>query len=346
MLRGLVVLILVAGTGACSTGTDPASNATRFDRPILGVPLSSLFYGAYVDEGEKDYSCGPKYYTAHQGTDILLRNFRTQDSGVTVIAAAAGTVEAIHDGEPDRNTVRDVSRPWNFVSVHHPDGLSSYYGHLRAGSVKVTVGQKVVSGTPLGLVGSSGNSNWPHLHFEVRLGTEVHDPWRGSCQPAPSLWRSQLAYQDEFRVLDSGILDRPAGDLDDLLERPPDAQPVTGRTGLVTFWAELYNIRAVPLRVEFYGPDGALVDAVEYASFATYSATYAAVSLPLGPSDPPGSYLVLLLARPAAGGALAEIARKTFTFAPQAAGAAVRADGPRRASIRLLSPGGDGPSRP
>jgi murein DD-endopeptidase MepM/ murein hydrolase activator NlpD len=343
--RRLLGFLILAGAAGCGPATEPSPGPTRFEPPIVGVPLQSVFYGAYVDEGGRDYSCGAKFYGGHQGTDILLRSFRTQDSGVTVVAAAAGTVEGTHDGEPDRNASRNGSRPWNFVSILHADGLTSYYGHLRAGSLKVTVGQRVVPGTPLGLVGSSGDSNWPHLHFEVRLGDVVKDPWLGSCQPEPSLWRHQLAYQDRFLVLDTGILDRPPPGQADLLERPADADPVTGSTGEMTFWAELYNVRTPRLRAEFYAPSGTLVAATEGSIF-TYSTSYIAASLPLTSSDPAGRYSVVLLASPEAGGDLIEVARRTFTLAPIAAPPSLRTAPSLKPTLRVFSSGGDAPERP
>src|SRR5688572_31450082 len=72
---------------ACNSPTDSViPDAPEFASPIVGRPLEEVFYGAYLDQGGRDYNCGGKYYARHRGTDILLRNFRVQDSGVTVVA--------------------------------------------------------------------------------------------------------------------------------------------------------------------------------------------------------------------------------------------------------------------
>jgi murein DD-endopeptidase MepM/ murein hydrolase activator NlpD len=62
----------------------------------------------------------------------------------------------------------------NLVAVDHGNGLATLYAHQSR--VDVTIGQKVATGDVVGLVGSSGFSTGPHLHFETReLGTPA-DP--------------------------------------------------------------------------------------------------------------------------------------------------------------------------
>jgi murein DD-endopeptidase MepM/ murein hydrolase activator NlpD len=58
----------------------------------------------------------------------------------------------------------------NSVIARLDDGLYMLYGHLQAGSLKVKDGDRVRRGDPLGLVGNSGNSSAPHLHFRVMDG--------------------------------------------------------------------------------------------------------------------------------------------------------------------------------
>jgi multidrug efflux pump subunit AcrA (membrane-fusion protein) len=55
----------------------------------------------------------------------------------------------------------------NAVVVRHAWGEYSVYGHLKPGSVTVKVGQTVKAGDVLALVGSSGSSTEPHLHFHI-----------------------------------------------------------------------------------------------------------------------------------------------------------------------------------
>jgi murein DD-endopeptidase MepM/ murein hydrolase activator NlpD len=68
----------------------------------------------------------------------------------------------------------DVSKPnglgGNYVIVKENDGRYSMYMHLQQGSVAVKVGQKVVAGQLLGRVGASGDSLFPHLHYQRMEG--------------------------------------------------------------------------------------------------------------------------------------------------------------------------------
>lgn len=107
--------------------------------------------------------------------------------GEPVTAVQAGTVVGVSAGQRDhlaRNTwpgvlylmvlegfVRELAGSsfivGNHVVVDHGDGIYALYAHLRAGSVKVRVGDRVAAGEQVGEVGNSGNSSEPHLHFQL-----------------------------------------------------------------------------------------------------------------------------------------------------------------------------------
>lgn len=94
----------------------------------------------------------------HSGVDLSGR------TGDVVCAAAAGTVDfAGWKGGYGR-----------LVVVTHEEGWSTYYGHLE--KVLVSEGSQVDPGSPVGLMGSTGRSTGPHLHFEVRLEDEPRPP--------------------------------------------------------------------------------------------------------------------------------------------------------------------------
>ena len=61
----------------------------------------------------------------------------------------------------------------NYVLIQHSNGLQTAYGHLN--SISVVKGQQVSRGQQIGLIGSTGQSSGPHLHFEViRNGVKVN----------------------------------------------------------------------------------------------------------------------------------------------------------------------------
>lgn len=80
----------------------------------------------------------------------------------------------------------------NLVIVDHRLGYQTWYAHLSR--VTSHVGESVVGGTRVGLVGSTGNSTGPHLHFEVRLnGTPVDPRPRLLGRTATAVGRSAAA---------------------------------------------------------------------------------------------------------------------------------------------------------
>lgn len=81
-------------------------------------------------------------------------------------------VVATHDG-----IARVYPNSWpagNMVLLEHSSGWTTGYAHLS--SFAVSDGQEVQAGMPLGVVGSTGLSTGPHLHYEVRYGGSNHDP--------------------------------------------------------------------------------------------------------------------------------------------------------------------------
>lgn len=151
--------------------------------------------------GLTDYACGDRTYSKHKGTDFSLYPFTWElmDSNVAqVIAAEAGTIIDKQDGNYDRMCVNISTSKWNAVYLRHADGSQTWYGHLKKYSLTSKgIGDTVSKGEFLGIVGSSGNSSGPHLHFEVYgAQTNLIDPYSGACNAmnASSWWASQQTY--------------------------------------------------------------------------------------------------------------------------------------------------------
>jgi hypothetical protein len=107
--------------------------------------------------------------------------------GRTLLAPAAGTVVAAHDGEADHEARRSqlallpyalgqaarmragvAAIAGNFIIIALPEGAGFVaMVHLRSGSVRVAVGEALTDGQPVARCGNSGNSTEPHLHLQV-----------------------------------------------------------------------------------------------------------------------------------------------------------------------------------
>lgn len=132
-----------APTTAPPTTAKPPPTGTKLSWPVSG-PVTSGF--------------GPRWGTFHKGIDIGV------PEGTPIHAAADGTVfySGVMDGYG------------NVILIDHGGGLVTLYAHqsqLIAGN-----GQHVSRGETIGLVGSTGNSTGPHLHFEVRVNGVAYDP--------------------------------------------------------------------------------------------------------------------------------------------------------------------------
>jgi murein DD-endopeptidase MepM/ murein hydrolase activator NlpD len=128
------------GTGSSGTGQPSAAGLIW---PCDGVVTSGF---------------GVRWGRMHEGIDIGCAY------GAPNRAAAAGTV--IYAGW--------LGGYGNLVVIDHGNGLSTAYAH--ASSILVSVGQRVSQGETVSLVGSTGHSTGPHLHFEVRINGVAVDP--------------------------------------------------------------------------------------------------------------------------------------------------------------------------
>ncbi len=165
-------------------GHDYNSHHRRFDYTLAvfqqrGLTTNFQRYGydfVLVNEQGVMYRGRPKdsddWYLGKSDDNELYFAF-----GQPVYAAGAGRVADAHDGEPDDRRVnraelakRETAIGGNYVVIDHLNGEYSWFGHLKNGSVKVKPGQMVKQGEVIGQIGASGDSLFPHLHYELRTG--------------------------------------------------------------------------------------------------------------------------------------------------------------------------------
>jgi murein DD-endopeptidase MepM/ murein hydrolase activator NlpD len=96
----------------------------------------------------------------------------TQHQGTDFTPGYGAPIQAIADGVVRQVTSSDEGLGVHVVIDHLVDGdlVSSTYAHMQFGSVALSEGQAVKVGDLVGLVGNTGASTGPHLHFEIRLG--------------------------------------------------------------------------------------------------------------------------------------------------------------------------------
>jgi len=209
VLLGLVVPSTLGATLYRYPLADPAGDrlARRGDGQFFIIhvdhdpaPSAAANLACLAFDGAKHF---PNCYDAHTGTDYLLDGaFEAMDAGsLEVVAAADGVVVEAVDGNYDRCHADPASQGIscdghpiqpNYVALEHADGRVTLYYHLKQGSALVTPGDLVACGQPLGLVGSSGISSTPHLHFQVEEASGAWiDPYAGPQSQPQSLWVAQ-----------------------------------------------------------------------------------------------------------------------------------------------------------
>ncbi len=134
-----------AGTIPLSTGDPGAESAGGLVMPTTGFFSSGFGYRTDPFGGG---------VTFHAGQDIAA------PTGTPIVAATAGTVAIVET--PDQS-----GGYGNYTCIDRGGGFATCYAHQSA--VFVHVGQVVAQGQLIGLVGSTGASTGPHLHFEVRI---------------------------------------------------------------------------------------------------------------------------------------------------------------------------------
>lgn len=157
MAGALALLVLGSGTVFAATPAparaQKAGDVAGFRLPFepgLGVSVQQAWDTGYSHNGRSTYAYD---FGLYEGTPVL--------------AAASGTVSHVREGETacgGRESLLDA----NYVTVDHPDGSTTMYGHLS--TVDVAVGDVVTAGQQVGRSGNTGFTGCrPHLHFARQL---------------------------------------------------------------------------------------------------------------------------------------------------------------------------------
>jgi len=175
---------LMGDTSLSSTDTSLFSDGTTnnvsnnynsanvsYDPSSTVFPLSSGYEHSGISATFPYYSSGRH----HNGVDFVPYDGSTP----YVVAAKAGTVYRVNG---------EGSSYGNHVTIIGDDGVGYVYAHM-AGYPRVKAGDRVGAGTILGVMGSTGNSTGPHLHFEVRTKPRAgyQNDYNSAIDPLPLL---------------------------------------------------------------------------------------------------------------------------------------------------------------
>ena len=265
-------LLLSAALGGAVRADPLTEDVTSARQPYPFVPLGATLFDEvfgqnFVDletgPGLLDFTGGAATVNGSTGEDFLLPSFAVEDIGVPVFAALDGTVsQAVYTDRADHVTAGGTGQG-NYVLLDHGAGQGTGYFSLAynngdARYEALRPGQFVKAGTQIGLVGSSGLSTAPHLHFQSTLNGAIFEPFAGAARPGPSWWVTQPALRTETYVeayaISPGTITSPAPN-SDLPRQGAFAQGAT-QTGC---WAILHNLPAgSQFRLRWLRPDGSV----------------------------------------------------------------------------------------
>lgn len=135
----------------CYKSVDYVPDNFRADLRGFTIPIKGIVTSKF----------GPRWGRMHTGIDLNL------NTGDTVRAAFDGKI---------RIRSYNAGGYGYYITIRHPNGLETVYGHLSG--FLVSENQNVKSGQPIALGGSTGRSTGPHLHFEIRFLGKPMDPAR------------------------------------------------------------------------------------------------------------------------------------------------------------------------
>ncbi len=280
MMKSVLAIVLAFWCGAAAASsvveTDPLTTGEGggLDLPLACRLGETCWVANYVDvdptEAAHDFRCKGRSYNAHNGTDFAIRDRAVMEQGVPVVASAPGTVRRVRDGMEDAALTDEASRALvagrecgNGMVIDHEGGWQTQYCHLRRGSIRVKSGDRVERGSPLGLVGLSGRTEFPHVHLTVRRNGRVIDPFTGQAQSAgcgvegKPLWRSEAhAFYEEVALYNAGFSsEKPRARA---IREGREASTMLPPTAPELFlWADILGVQAGDrVRFRIVGPGG------------------------------------------------------------------------------------------
>ena len=140
-----------------------SKKAEDYNKVLKDLPFGIPINGMYTITSGFGLRVHPitKTWDHHTGVDLVYH------LGTPVLATADGIVEKVE--------FNATGYGW-YIKIYHKLGFSTLYAHLRSRPL-VNPGDKIKKGQLIGYMGSTGISTGTHLHYEIRLGNSLKDPW-------------------------------------------------------------------------------------------------------------------------------------------------------------------------
>lgn len=136
--------------------------AQRYAVDFMQIDLDGKSFQGSENENGSYYAYGKDVFAVARGTVVAMKD-GIQDNKPQLSAGDTNTKGI--KGNVEKTSAENVSG--NYVVLELGKGLYAFYAHLRPGSIKVKMGEKVAEGQMLGQIGNSGDSKIPHLHFHI-----------------------------------------------------------------------------------------------------------------------------------------------------------------------------------
>jgi murein DD-endopeptidase MepM/ murein hydrolase activator NlpD len=128
------------------------TNAARYSYDFIVVDAEGRRYRGDGEKHEDHFSYGRPVLAPGDGAVVAVVNDVAEDGADMSIPAVKANGMVVFG---------------NYIVIDHGNGEFSHLGHLKPGSAKVAIGDKVRAGQPIAQVGTSGSSLFPHLHYEL-----------------------------------------------------------------------------------------------------------------------------------------------------------------------------------
>ena len=151
---------------------------------IMQVPINNENIKITSYYGNRQY-----YY---QGK--LVKDFH---NGIDLVPSPCNNDEILAFADGVVTSMQKTGRQYGtgcYVRLKHNNGLYTLYYHLKSGSVCVNVGDKVIKGQKLGIIGTTGQSTGIHLHFQIDKGSS-----KTSINPYDYLFSDKIFIEEKVQ---------------------------------------------------------------------------------------------------------------------------------------------------